>query len=264
VDRDGLADVVVAELGGRARLFYGRTPRVSGVLGEDDADATFAPGPRDLEFGGHVAPAGDTDGDGASDFFITVHGATLLFRGQTQRFAGELSPELAAARLDDDAIGLHAPVGLGDLDGDHRDDFALNGFVALFSLYYGRDGAYQAPEAALLGTEVGGHGAAIRAGDLDGDGALDLALGVPQMQIDDRTFGGVHVLYGAGRLSGAVSMLERSATWVLDDEDSGGGQPIPSAIATGDLDGDGIDDLAVAVPGVARTYVLFGPLPGRE
>lgn len=264
VDRDGHADFIIAELGRRAWLFYGRASRFSGVLTAADADATFAPGASDTDFGFHVAPAGDTDGDGAADFFITVHGATLLFRGGTERFAGDVPADRAAARLDDDSIGLHTPVGLGDLDGDYRDDFALNGFVSLYSLYYGREDAFQAPEAALLGTAVGSHGASIRTAELDGDGEPDLAILDPQMVIDDQSVGGVHVLYGAGRLSGAVSLLEQSATWVLGEDESLDGQPIPTSIATGDLDGDGIDDLAVAVPGVRHIYVVFGPLPRRE
>lgn len=263
LDRDGLGDVVVAETGGRAWLFYGGA-RVAGLLTEADADAVFVPGATDTDFANHVAPAGDTDGDGAADFFITVHGASLLFRGGIERFSGEVAPDRAAARFDDDAIGLHAPLGIGDLDGDERDDFALNGFVALYSLYYGRDDAYQAPEAALVGTEVGSSDTSIRTADLDGDGQSDLAIRDPQMFIDDHTFGGIHVLFGSGRLSGAVSLLEQSATWVLGEDDDLDGQPVPTSIATGDLDGDGLDDLAIAVPGVARIYVLFGPLPRRE
>jgi FG-GAP repeat len=257
VDGDGLADFVIAPVGGGAALFHGRTARFPAELSASDADATLLAGEGDADFGLHVAPAGDTDGDGRSDFFITTTIASLLYRGPPARFSGPVPPDRAAARLVDGSIGIHAPAGLGDLDRDGRGDFALNGFASLYSIYYGRDAVDGVPDAALVGTHAGSSGQTIRTGDLDGDGALDIAIGDPDLFLGemDGPRGGVHILYGGtGRLSGSVSLVERSAIWRAGAP----GQEAATAIAVGDVDGDGIDDLAVASPGARAVYIVLG------
>ncbi|TAH37087.1 MAG: hypothetical protein EYC70_08900 [Planctomycetota bacterium] len=97
-------------------------------------------------------------------------------------------------------------------------------------------------------------GAAMAWGDFDGDGFADLAIGVPQEDVNGgagnvSNAGGVHVLYGGpiwGLTSGSNFFFSRADAWVPRglDKDEGFG----SALAAGDFDDDGYDDLAVGIP----------------
>jgi FG-GAP-like repeat len=259
VDGDGLADFVIAPLPGGAALFHGRSARIEGTLLEEEADARLlAEGGQ--YFGLYAAPAGDTDGDGLSDFVVGEGDASFLYRGAAERLTGQVAPERAAARLVDESAGQQEPVGIGDLDRDGRDDIAVNAFRSLFSIYYGGGDVFDAADAALIGTRVGSWQPSIRSGDVDDDGALDLVMSDPELDVGDEYMtGGVHILFGTGeRLPDTVPLIEESQTLVSRNSDSGG--EMVTSIAVDDLDGDDVDDIAVASPGRRAVYVVLGPL----
>lgn len=102
------------------------------------------------------------------------------------------------------------------------------------------------------------------AADFDGDGIRDLAFGSPEF---DNHTGQVTVLYGS---VGAARYGDRVQTW---DQDRAGHPDSAvdnvrygNALAEGDFDGDGYDDLAVGAPGAGSTkgavYVLRGSANG--
>lgn len=94
---------------------------------------------------------------------------------------------------------------------------------------------------------AGGAGAATLSGDFDGDGRDDLAVGVQSEEVGGFDLGGaVHVIYGgAGGLSARDRVFTRATPGIagLPGQDGFG-----SALAAGDFDGDGFDDLAVGAP----------------
>lgn len=97
-------------------------------------------------------------------------------------------------------------------------------------------------------------GAAVVAGDFNGDGIDDLATGLPGDSgfVNDPLLGcgAVVVRYGApgGRLAGGLAddFLNQLASGSPDPAESG--ELFGSALAAGDFDGDGIDDLAIGIP----------------
>ena len=117
-------------------------------------------------------------------------------------------------------------------------------------------------------------GSAVAAGDLNGDGVADLVIGARYADPGGRTSAGeVYAIYGGSSASGWVS-LDSSFTGVRWQGAAAMDQ-FGEALATGDFNGDNIDDLAVgaswATPGgrvdAGTVYVFFGqpgPLPSLD
>lgn len=91
-------------------------------------------------------------------------------------------------------------------------------------------------------------GEVLATGDFDGDGYTDVAVGSPLDDIDnpDDNAGSVHILYG-----GASGLVTRDDVVFSQGNLIGAvetGDQFASALAAGDFNGDGYDDLAVGSP----------------
>jgi hypothetical protein len=114
-------------------------------------------------------------------------------------------------------------------------------------------------------------GDALAAGDFDGDGTADLAVGVPGEDIGDaRRAGAVNVLYGSSSgLSAAGNQVWHQDSQDIED-DAQVGDGFGHSLAAGDFDGDGAADLAVGAPGddigavgnAGAVNVLYGSSSG--
>jgi len=160
------------------------------------------------EFGSAVTEIGDLEGDGVTDLAVGApldndrgpgRGAVwILFMDSDGRVDMK-------TRISDKRGGL-----VGDIDNNDRFGSAVAGI-----------------------------------GDLDGDGFLDLAVGAPQDDDGDTDRGAVWILFlnadGTVRNERKISNRRGGFSGDLDDNDRFGG-----AVANiGDLDGDGVTDLAV-------------------
>jgi subtilisin family serine protease/secreted trypsin-like serine protease/subtilisin-like proprotein convertase family protein len=103
--------------------------------------------------------------------------------------------------------------------------------------------------------EVGdAFGEAVAVGDINGDNYADIVIGVPGETVGwgSRTqyeAGAIHIIYGSA--TGAVGVgshwyYQNSPNWPGRSET---GDRFGSAVAIGDIDNDGIGDLAVGIPG---------------
>ena len=264
-------------------------------------------------FGWGLAGLGDRDGDGVPKVAIGAHfdssfaeraGAlwiTTLDRDGTVREAtkvGRRSGGFAGALRPHDGFGL-AIAPLGDLDGDGTIEIAVSapgdgdggphaGAVYLLSLdeedrIVERRKISPRPRWAtkfpwtwvLPDWVQGGFSGEIRPGDMfgaslaavgdvDGDGIGDLAVGTRSTSAEGKMRGSVWLLFL--RANGTVKAHTRIGSAaggfdvVLDEEDAFG----LGLAALGDLDGDGVPDLAVGAPGdddgcdrCGAVYVLF-------
>ena len=183
--------------------------------------------------------------------------------------------------------GFGWSLAFGDFDGDGRDDLAIgagnhdapwaDNSGRVYVLYGGTSpdaplGQGEAFDQDTAGVpthvEAGDRfGATLTSGDYDGDGRDDLAIGVPEEGIDGRVdAGAVYVMWGTG------SGLTPSDDTFLTEDTPGvvskavAHEYFAEALASGDVDGDGRDDLVAAAPfttidshtGAGAIHVLFG------
>jgi hypothetical protein len=182
-----------------------------------------------MELGDDLGSAGDIDGDGLQDLLVSTFDPAL-----TTRVYSSASWNILQA-----LPGAGPAMTPGDLDLDGVPDIAITDteFEAI-ACYSGANGRM------LLHIVKGGpngFGASVAAmGDLDGDGVPDIAVGAPG--------GG-----GSARTISGATGQDLLVTWGHQSGDLFG-QSVANA---GDIDGDGLADLAIGAPGTS-----FIPGPG--
>jgi hypothetical protein len=191
--------------------------------------------------------------------------------------------------------GFGLVLAAGDFDGDGFTDLAtgayrqeINGKTEAGAVYvlYGTPTAlttagnqvwYQDMEAIAGSSEEYDHfGSSLTAGDFDADGFTDLAVGIPYKDIAPLgehdpipDAGAVLVIYGSrsGLTSSRTHFWHQESFGVPDS--AGADEYFGFALAAGDFDADGCEDLAVGVSGESVNYfkegavtVLFGSSAG--
>ncbi len=250
VDGDGFADVIVGAPLANPNLHAdaGAAYVYSGATG---AQLLRLDGPASNDaLGSSVAGAGDVDGDGFDDLIVGApfadpngnkdSGSAFVFSGATGsliwRFDGQASH---------DELGFSV-AGAGDVDGDGVPDLIAGvpfrdpngrtdaGSARVFSGATGLQLLVFRGQAASdnLGRAVAG------AGDVDGDGLADLIVAAPFADP-----GGLKDAGSAFVLSGAGGSL------IFQFDGQGAHDEFGFSVApAGDVDGDGVPDLAAGAP----------------
>ncbi len=247
---------------------FGQVTVYSGVDGS--LIATFTGDAPGDEFGSAIADAGDVNMDGVTDLLVGVQLAdtqgAFSNAGLARVYSGADQSQLLSidGQNQVDLFGS-AVAGLGDINGDGHADIlvvarledggATDSGVA--RAYSGADGSLI---FTIMGTAMGeqlGFSAAA-AGDFDGDGTPDIALGAPFAAV-------------AGADSGAIrfySGVDGSLLLAIDGAEAGAQLGIATS-GGADFNGDGLGDVLVGAyleddgaavdAGRARVYTFLDP-----
>ncbi|MDJ1136074.1 FG-GAP-like repeat-containing protein [Streptomyces iconiensis] len=260
-DGDGTPDIAGSTSGGDVETMYGPFTRD----GKSARTASVTPGhtfnPEDLV-------AGDITGDGIDDL-VSTHAFEEMSES-SEFFTGSKTGLVNKPKEVDDA----ATAVIADVDKDGYEDLVIRtvpGGVledlpydhGTVKVLYGSPEGPGAKRATTLTQNSAGvpgvnedgdeFGKSLSAGDVNGDGYADIAVGVPGEDIGSGAAGKdagavVQLLGGKGGLSGTGAKNYDQGTAGVPGAVEGG-DGFGSALSLHDTDGDGRDDLAVGAPG---------------
>ena len=216
-------------------------------------------------FGASLASA-DFDGDGQIDLAVSAPGngagsISIVYLDQYGTPKNLNIIDLSMFNnLNSDMFGM--ALAADDFDGDGVPDLAIgapgesSGSGAVYVAYLNLDGTVKSSvNIPNSNTAMDAFGTSLAAGDFDGDGVLDLAIGAPG---ESSGSGAVYVAYlhFNGTVKSSVNIPNSNTAM----------DAFGTSLAAGDFDGDGVLDLAIGAPGESSgsgaVYVAYLNLDG--
>lgn len=288
---------------GEAYLIFGSENLASQIdIAEGEQDVTIF-GARSRDNLGFDTSAADLNGDGIDDLIVStplaaaVGGAGsqtgavyILFGGPDLPPVVDLSMESADVTIGGPASGsfFGDSLATGDVNGDGRPDLIVGATFATAPpaaglsarsgavyVFFGRDNwasttTTAKADVAFFGADnLDELGDFVASGDINGDGIDDIIAAAEAAAGPDNTRpvgAEVHVLFGGRQLQGTFHISNGDQDlWIAGADE---GDTLGFALASGDLDGDGIDDLIMgarlaggpdnSLSSAGEVHVLYG------
>ncbi|HKB15555.1 MAG TPA: integrin alpha [Planctomycetota bacterium] len=270
VNGDAVPDVFVGAPGANPiNFFLGQAAGAASVISGSNGTTilTIAGSPPGDLLGWSVAGPGDLDGDGVPDLVAGARQAPGGYPDSNSPFgpgaAKAFSCATGALLWQANGTGWGSLFGtsvaaVGDIDADGVSELLVGvplGAGALPGGPFGRARALSGASGAFLFDLVGSpwgnrFGSSVAgSGDVDGDGIPDLLVGAPLSPSLIPQSGTATLFSGAGA-SPLYDLIGR------DVDDAFGA----SVAGVGDLNGDGVGEVAIAAPGATATVEVFSPV----
>ncbi|HEX9710176.1 MAG TPA: PKD domain-containing protein, partial [Candidatus Thermoplasmatota archaeon] len=306
VNGDGYQDIAIgapwtagagtAVQGGSLWVFFGRAGTVSGSVGYYDANLMVFSTQSFARLGASASAAGDMNGDGIDDFWVSAplyngsagaQGSLFLFLGKRSfpPSINETSAALVIEGIEPPAAGGHVLLGKRDLNRDGRPDLVVSSasYADATGAAAGAAHVFLGPlpraravlstadaDVSIWGTSsVPSLGSSLAfAENFTRGGAPTLVVGADYRE-ESPGVGGAVYLFNSSQFVCCLLLHTWDADGLIYSTEAGDGAG--RALATGDFDGDGWVDLAIGAPGAAnargelvgRAYLLYGNTTGR-
>ncbi|MGG7661796.1 FG-GAP-like repeat-containing protein [Dyadobacter sp. BHUBP1] len=270
VNGDGFGDVIIGmplfDIGtsdeGKVCIFYGSPSGLSQIN-----ETTILGTQHEGNFGKSVSSTGDLNNDGFSDIVIgepgydiyqefTDEGRAFIYYGSSQGI--DLNPVIVNGALNGFYLGNTVSGGV-DVNGDGFDDalighpFYSNGqnYEGAVYVLYGSQLKINPANATILQSNIEGAemGGVCSAGDINGDGFGDIAVGAQWLSNGQYDEGAIFIYYGsANGLTNVPTIIESNVA----------SSNFGNVSSVGDVNGDGYCDLVVGAIGYTHVQVNEG------
>ena len=233
IDGDGKPDMVVVNDGANTVSVL-RNTATNGSIGSGSfaikVDFTTGSGPRTVAIG-------DIDGDGKPDLVVTNYTSNTISVLRNTSTSGTIS---FATKVDFTTNTSAFGVAIGDIDGDGKLDLAVSNYGSSnVSVYRNLSSIGNISFATHIDFATGSYPVNLAIGDIDGDGIPDISV----VNAGSSTVSVLRNLSVIGTVNFATHVDFATGT-------------TPNGLAIGDLDGDGIPDVAVSNYGANTVSVL--------
>ncbi len=247
VDGDGRPEILVTNSGANTVAVL-RNVSVPGTLttGSFSSAVNFTTGttPRDVVLG-------DINADGKPEMIVTNQGANTLSVFMNTSTAGSISTSSFGTKVDFTTGATPVYVAVGDFDRDGKSDLAVTNqganTVSVFLNTHTSGNIASGSFATKVDFAVGASPLMLAIGDLDGDGKPDIAAA----NAGTTTFSVLRNTSTSGSITSGSFASKVDFTTASS----------PYGITIGDLDGDGLPDIATAEINSSTTISVFRNAP---